>query len=133
MSTRLSYPTVRCTSQAPRRGKETNDEPSAPAPEAIHLPAVQPGLLLPALLRPRVLLRGLPVGGEGQGLVAQLWSLCPSHLAGAASSAALLQPSLLFRLPQEGQARTKGDPMRRKRSEERRVGKECRSRWSPYH
>src|SRR3712207_6960141 len=24
-------------------------------------------------------------------------------------------------------------PMRRKRSEERRVGKECRSRWSPYH
>ena len=25
----------------------------------------------------------------------------------------------------------KGDPM--KRSEERRVGKECRSRWSPYH
>ena len=25
-----------------------------------------------------------------------------------------------------------GDPMR-ERSEERRVGKECRSRWSPYH
>ena len=24
-----------------------------------------------------------------------------------------------------------GDPLRR--SEERRVGKECRSRWSPYH
>src|SRR2546430_9177501 len=24
-------------------------------------------------------------------------------------------------------------PQRRKRSEERRVGKECRSRWSPYH
>ena len=23
--------------------------------------------------------------------------------------------------------------MKRKRSEERRVGKECRSRWSPYH
>ena len=23
--------------------------------------------------------------------------------------------------------------MNRKRSEERRVGKECRSRWSPYH
>ena len=23
--------------------------------------------------------------------------------------------------------------MRRSRSEERRVGKECRSRWSPYH
>ena len=25
------------------------------------------------------------------------------------------------------------DPMSRVRSEERRVGKECRSRWSPYH
>ena len=25
------------------------------------------------------------------------------------------------------------DGARRKRSEERRVGKECRSRWSPYH
>ena len=24
-------------------------------------------------------------------------------------------------------------PAERKRSEERRVGKECRSRWSPYH
>src|SRR3712207_1933951 len=24
-------------------------------------------------------------------------------------------------------------PLRRRRSEERRVGKECRSRWSPYH
>ena len=24
-------------------------------------------------------------------------------------------------------------PIRRSRSEERRVGKECRSRWSPYH
>src|SRR2546430_12543431 len=26
-----------------------------------------------------------------------------------------------------------GRPMLRARSEERRVGKECRSRWSPYH
>src|SRR2546430_16749878 len=26
-----------------------------------------------------------------------------------------------------------GDPDGKKRSEERRVGKECRSRWSPYH
>ena len=25
------------------------------------------------------------------------------------------------------------DTCRKKRSEERRVGKECRSRWSPYH
>ena len=27
----------------------------------------------------------------------------------------------------------KGLDMKRMRSEERRVGKECRSRWSPYH
>ena len=27
----------------------------------------------------------------------------------------------------------KGDEIAMKRSEERRVGKECRSRWSPYH
>ena len=26
-----------------------------------------------------------------------------------------------------------GDNFRHSRSEERRVGKECRSRWSPYH
>ena len=26
-----------------------------------------------------------------------------------------------------------GDRQKVKRSEERRVGKECRSRWSPYH
>mgnify|MGYP000930328333 CR=1 FL=1 len=26
-----------------------------------------------------------------------------------------------------------GDEQQRARSEERRVGKECRSRWSPYH
>src|SRR3712207_4080618 len=29
--------------------------------------------------------------------------------------------------------RNLGKPMRKRRSEERRVGKECRSRWSPYH
>ena len=28
---------------------------------------------------------------------------------------------------------TKFDILRPQRSEERRVGKECRSRWSPYH
>ena len=29
--------------------------------------------------------------------------------------------------------RQDADPMQPSRSEERRVGKECRSRWSPYH
>ena len=30
-------------------------------------------------------------------------------------------------------ARTSAQPGKTQRSEERRVGKECRSRWSPYH
>src|SRR2546426_9212065 len=29
--------------------------------------------------------------------------------------------------------RVRARPLARRRSEERRVGKECRSRWSPYH
>ena len=36
----------------------------------------------------------------------------------------------LFELQSEGKEVT---PLKLKRSEERRVGKECRSRWSPYH
>ena len=32
-----------------------------------------------------------------------------------------------------GEAVKANPPVRRSRSEERRVGKECRSRWSPYH
>ena len=44
-----------------------------------------------------------------------------------------------FEKPSEKKAREKAEAIRRarklarKRSEERRVGKECRSRWSPYH
>ena len=33
----------------------------------------------------------------------------------------------------ENQSRVGGNKMQLLRSEERRVGKECRSRWSPYH
>src|SRR2546429_8286489 len=62
-----------------------------------------------------------------------------------------LQPSLIVRIPPPGLRappdRGTRDTMRggnafvghwrisatKKRSEERRVGKECRSRWSPYH
>src|SRR2546427_2077102 len=53
-------------------------------------------------------------------------------LSGAAAPAALLQP---FGVP-AGPAARVGAGVRRgavARSEERRVGKECRSRWSPYH
>src|SRR2546430_14167870 len=38
---------------------------------------------------------------------------------------------LLMTIP--GLALFYGGMVRKKRSEERRVGKECRSRWSPYH
>src|SRR5256885_86584 len=38
----------------------------------------------------------------------------------------------LLRASRKGH-RTAKTELRRKRSEERRVGKECRSRWSPYH
>ena len=49
--------------------------------------------------------------------------LAPSALTGApASSSETFRALKLF-----------GDVFERVRSEERRVGKECRSRWSPYH
>src|SRR5256886_3843757 len=42
-------------------------------------------------------------------------------------------PRVLAAPPSHGNRRC-GDPLRAsRRSEERRVGKECRSRWSPYH
>src|SRR2546422_11040972 len=52
------------------------------------------------------------------------------------------QPASVTRAPREGGgAGSRGIPLRaratrlpeERRSEERRVGKECRSRWSPYH
>ena len=38
-----------------------------------------------------------------------------------------------FYEPKEGYILIDGKDYRERRSEERRVGKECRSRWSPYH
>ena len=40
---------------------------------------------------------------------------------------------LLSSFPQIGRARHEDFGLGSRRSEERRVGKECRSRWSPYH
>src|SRR5256885_10540035 len=49
----------------------------------------------------------------------------------------LIAPPRVFDFPQDQKARANSPwPScleRRGRSEERRVGKECRSRWSPYH
>ena len=40
---------------------------------------------------------------------------------------------LNFTLTEEHLSQMRGSALPRSRSEERRVGKECRSRWSPYH
>src|SRR2546427_1980694 len=57
------------------------------------------------------------------------WCLRNSHLA-------VLSSRLQLQLPVSrpvGQISVAGRRRVRRRSEERRVGKECRSRWSPYH
>ena len=46
----------------------------------------------------------------------------------AAAAAAVAMSSAAFAMPT-----AQFDNGMRRRSEERRVGKECRSRWSPYH
>src|SRR5215813_14306512 len=58
------------------------------------------------------------------------WSsdVCSSDLSGPASGGAWWS----VRVPGGGSPRARSPP-RPGRSEERRVGKECRSRWSPYH
>ena len=43
-------------------------------------------------------------------------------------------PAQVVELQEQGMARVRvGESQTYLRSEERRVGKECRSRWSPYH
>src|SRR5256885_16979742 len=43
------------------------------------------------------------------------------------------RPAAVFFLREAAFAQLLGDRREESRSEERRVGKECRSRWSPYH
>ena len=44
-----------------------------------------------------------------------------------------LQPGMLVLVDRGFVSGALGEAIRARRSEERRVGKECRSRWSPYH
>ena len=44
-----------------------------------------------------------------------------------------VQGKLVEQRAEEGTARELLEQIAAERSEERRVGKECRSRWSPYH
>src|SRR2546428_13284477 len=65
---------------------------------------------------------GFPPGG-GTDVVARILAPKLSELLG--------QPLVIENRP--GATGTTAAAMVAKRSEERRVGKECRSRWSPYH
>src|SRR3989449_8979763 len=92
--------------------------------------------------RPRLAARGVEhMGGElAHQFAPNIWSslprvMCPICSSAARSSASAwfasrrsISPSTLSR-----DACSLSATMQGKRSEERRVGKECRSRWSPYH
>src|SRR3712207_7025655 len=71
------------------------------------------------------------------------WSsdVCSSDLGAVVAEGAVVAPmqgTILKVFVEEGQEISVDDPVcileaMKMRSEERRVGKECRSRWSPYH
>ena len=78
------------------------------------------GALVVGLFLGLTLLR-LPITGSwGQGIGSLLWQIV--------GVGAVLLPALGI-----GWALAAFERLGRLRSEERRVGKECRSRWSPYH
>ena len=54
------------------------------------------------------------------------WSIGGGIIIFALGMFIFLKPGLIWKLTEEWKSY-------RARSEERRVGKECRSRWSPYH
>src|SRR2546425_8038481 len=66
-----------------------------------------------------------------------IWSFRRGFFTSTATAPATSDPSPLFRLHAEMRAAVlrpaRLGPLGAERSEERRVGKECRSRWSPYH
>ena len=62
------------------------------------------------------------------------WSsdVCSSDLCESEAMLASIAPTSLWKTGSSASVPPKGDGVLA-RSEERRVGKECRSRWSPYH
>src|SRR2546425_971712 len=69
-------------------------------------------------------------------LACAMVKLAPPELVKVRFCAPLLPTSTLPKLTLGGATESCGCtpvPLRAMRSEERRVGKECRSRWSPYH
>src|SRR3989454_11025644 len=84
----------------------------------------------------RVLPIALGKNLEGESVVADLAKMPHLLIAGATGSGKsvcinTIITSLLYRYPPQELRLLMIDP--KMRSEERRVGKECRSRWSPYH
>ena len=77
----------------------------------------------------------------GAFLTGKTWSIPADARKPARLNGRRVAPTpLLARLREEMSARTSGGiyhkvqvELTHRRSEERRVGKECRSRWSPYH
>ena len=64
------------------------------------------------------------------GFIKKLWKPTPPTMFVKSSSNL---PDMIFRPSLTKVSEKNFDPHNRLRSEERRVGKECRSRWSPYH
>ena len=56
-----------------------------------------------------------------------------SYLMSPLSKITNPENSTLFKLVKDNNSNRVNDLLIKNRSEERRVGKECRSRWSPYH
>src|SRR2546428_9287985 len=61
-----------------------------------------------------------------------LWDI-PDDQIDSLESRGTVQRTLVLRAPRSGDVTEKMVIEGQARSEERRVGKECRSRWSPYH
>ena len=84
--------------------------------------------LFDALLQPGIVRPG-PLGVQRQKLLR-------GKLVGVAGDEEIPVPEVLLFFHEGGEVVSvdlRIDPHLRSRSEERRVGKECRSRWSPYH
>src|SRR2546427_11423746 len=95
-----------------RAGRKTPATPHASAAAPITTASVSRTAERPGRIRERLPARAGYIFGAGH-----FDSNSVAHTVGQT-----LAPSLIVPLPH-----------RRRRSEERRVGKECRSRWSPYH
>src|SRR3989442_9130443 len=99
---------------------------------------VMPNLLGPKQAIILVELKGPKV--EHTGVVAGM-SGSPVYIEGKLAGALSLRFGIFTKEPLAGvtpienvlEVQSAAEPQKAQRSEERRVGKECRSRWSPYH